>query len=251
MSLPSSIAPPSTVSSFDDDAWEDLLNFVEEKRVIPIIGPELATVQTDSGPQNLYAWLARSLAARLNQPEATSGAPLSLNDVIVRHLANRNSRRGSRKNIHAHYDLGNSFYRLWLDDSMSYSSAWFEGDRTGSARTVVVNEGFARLFQSNTGQGSPIGARVRRRAGLPGPETAQEPWYEIVGVARDIGLDPSGDAYEEGAFVYFAASPATVGRLVTLIRVRGNSGGFAARLPVMAARRSANSARRASRFSAT
>jgi len=52
----------------------------------------------------------------------------------VRHLANRNSRRGSRKNIHAHYDLGNSFYRLWLDDSMSYSSAWFEGDRTGSLR---------------------------------------------------------------------------------------------------------------------
>jgi cyclopropane-fatty-acyl-phospholipid synthase len=49
----------------------------------------------------------------------------------ARHLFNRNSRRGSRKNIHAHYDLGNDFYRLWLDPSMSYSSAWFEGDRTG------------------------------------------------------------------------------------------------------------------------
>ena len=110
-----------------------------------------------------------------------------------------------------------------------------ESDRTGSARTAVVNEGFARLFQRNTGQGSPIGARVRRRAGGPGPETVQEPWYEIVGVARDIGLDPSGDAYEEGAFVYFAASPATVGPPVTLIRVRGNAGGLAARLPVMAA----------------
>jgi putative ABC transport system permease protein len=110
-----------------------------------------------------------------------------------------------------------------------------EGDRTGSARTVVVNEGFARLFRRNTGQGSPIGARVRRRAGGPGPETAQEPWHEIVGVARDIGLDPSGNTYEEEAFVYFPASAATVGRLVTLIRVRGNAGGFAARLPVLAA----------------
>jgi putative ABC transport system permease protein len=110
-----------------------------------------------------------------------------------------------------------------------------EGDRTGSARTVVVNEGFARLFQRNTGQGSPIGARVRRRAEGPGHETAQEPWYEIVGVARDIGLDPSGDNYEEAAFVYFAASPATVARVVTLIRVRGNAGDLAARLPVMAA----------------
>jgi len=43
----------------------------------------------------------------------------------MRHLFNRNSKAGSRKNIHAHYDLGNEFYRLWLDDTMSYSSAWF------------------------------------------------------------------------------------------------------------------------------
>ena len=41
----------------------------------------------------------------------------------------RNSKSGSRKNIHAHYDLGNQFYRLWLDPTMNYSSAWFEGDR--------------------------------------------------------------------------------------------------------------------------
>ncbi len=46
----------------------------------------------------------------------------------VKHLFNRNSKRGSRKNIHAHYDLGNEFYRLWLDPTMNYSSAWFEGD---------------------------------------------------------------------------------------------------------------------------
>ena len=49
----------------------------------------------------------------------------------VRHLFNRNSRRGSKKNIHAHYDLGNAFYRLWLDPTMNYSSAWFEGDLSG------------------------------------------------------------------------------------------------------------------------
>lgn len=46
----------------------------------------------------------------------------------LRHLFNRNSRAGSRRNIHAHYDLGNAFYSLWLDPSMNYSSAWFEGD---------------------------------------------------------------------------------------------------------------------------
>ncbi len=36
----------------------------------------------------------------------------------LRHLLNRNTRAGSRRNIHAHYDLGNDFYRLWLDPSM-------------------------------------------------------------------------------------------------------------------------------------
>jgi cyclopropane-fatty-acyl-phospholipid synthase len=48
----------------------------------------------------------------------------------LKHLLNRNSRRGSARNIQAHYDLGNDFYRLWLDPTMSYSSAWFDGDRT-------------------------------------------------------------------------------------------------------------------------
>ena len=48
----------------------------------------------------------------------------------VKHWLNRNSRAGSKKNIHAHYDLGNEFYRLWLDPTMNYSSAWFEGERS-------------------------------------------------------------------------------------------------------------------------
>lgn len=49
------------------------------------------------------------------------------------HLLRPNSRAGSRRNIAEHYDLGNDFYRLWLDPSMSYSAAWFEGrDPTGA-----------------------------------------------------------------------------------------------------------------------
>jgi cyclopropane-fatty-acyl-phospholipid synthase len=42
------------------------------------------------------------------------------------HRSRRNSRRGSRRNIAFHYDMGNDFYRLWLDPSMTYSSALFE-----------------------------------------------------------------------------------------------------------------------------
>ncbi|MEZ5664361.1 MAG: cyclopropane-fatty-acyl-phospholipid synthase family protein [Burkholderiaceae bacterium] len=49
----------------------------------------------------------------------------------LRHLLRRNTRAGSRRNIHAHYDLGNDFYSLWLDPGMNYSSAWFQGNPDG------------------------------------------------------------------------------------------------------------------------
>ncbi|SON55632.1 Cyclopropane-fatty-acyl-phospholipid synthase [Hartmannibacter diazotrophicus] len=54
-----------------------------------------------------------------------SGLSISRFADRLRHLVNRNSRTGSRRNISFHYDLGNDFYRLWLDDSMTYSSALF------------------------------------------------------------------------------------------------------------------------------
>lgn len=45
----------------------------------------------------------------------------------LRHRLRSNSRFGSRRNIAAHYDLGNDFYRLWLDPDMTYSAALFDG----------------------------------------------------------------------------------------------------------------------------
>jgi cyclopropane-fatty-acyl-phospholipid synthase len=47
----------------------------------------------------------------------------------IRHWLNANTRRQARRNIVAHYDLGNDFYRLWLDPTMTYSAALFDGDR--------------------------------------------------------------------------------------------------------------------------
>ena len=76
--LPATVSPVSPVAVFDDDAWEDLLNYIEEKRVIPIVGPELTVVPTDAGAENLYTWLARALAARLGMPAAgKKRAPLA------------------------------------------------------------------------------------------------------------------------------------------------------------------------------
>jgi cyclopropane-fatty-acyl-phospholipid synthase len=44
---------------------------------------------------------------------------------LLSRSSNRNTLRGSRKNIHRHYDLGNDFYKLWLDERMVYTCAYF------------------------------------------------------------------------------------------------------------------------------
>jgi len=53
------------------------------------------------------------------------GAKLARMIERIRHWMNRNTRSGSERNISAHYDLGNEFYALWLDPSMTYSAARF------------------------------------------------------------------------------------------------------------------------------
>lgn len=69
-------------ATLNDDAWDDLLNFIEEKRVIPIIGPELLKVETESGPRLFYDWLADKLAAKLNVLTSELPQPYTLNDVV-------------------------------------------------------------------------------------------------------------------------------------------------------------------------
>ena len=56
----------------------------------------------------------------------------------VRHWLNANTKKRAKKNIEAHYDLGNNFYRLWLDRSMTYSSALFDGDRDQSLQDAQL-----------------------------------------------------------------------------------------------------------------
>jgi hypothetical protein len=86
------IPQPSHPQNLDDDAWDDLLNYIEERRVIPIVGPELLRVETDSGPRLLYEWLAEKLAARLSIDTDGLPQPLTLNDVVCCYLGERGRR---------------------------------------------------------------------------------------------------------------------------------------------------------------
>ena len=63
----------------------------------------------------------------------------------IAYLFQANTKSGSKRNIHAHYDLGNDFYKIWLDQSMTYSSAIFKSD-TDSLLNAQNNK-YDRILQ--------------------------------------------------------------------------------------------------------
>jgi len=146
--------------------------------------------------------------------------------------------------------VGPEFFEAF-DRPIVAGRAFNGSDWAPTARTAIVNEAFARAFSRETGRGSPIGTRIRyrfdvARGGRPVPSEADdsaepargvreaERAFEIVGVVRDVGLDPD-DSGDEMPFVFHAASAGTVSPLVMSVRVRGNPASLAARLPVIAA----------------
>lgn len=82
----------SPLATLDDDAWEDLLSFIEERRVIPIIGPELLKVETETGARLLYDWIAEKLAGKLNVNIDQLPQPYTLNDVVCWFLSSHGRR---------------------------------------------------------------------------------------------------------------------------------------------------------------
>jgi cyclopropane-fatty-acyl-phospholipid synthase len=108
----------------------------------------------------------------------------------LKHLFNRNSRQGSKKNIHAHYDLGNEFYRLWLDPTMNYSSAWFEGDHS-KPMPDAQHAKVRRALREAGSSGRPrAGDRLRLgRAGrMRGARVRREgDWRDAVQRAARVG----------------------------------------------------------------
>lgn len=58
----------------------------------------------------------------------TTGHPVVKKVMLFLHKLNANTKKGSKRNIQKHYDLGNDFYKLWLDPTMTYSSALFTNE---------------------------------------------------------------------------------------------------------------------------
>jgi cyclopropane-fatty-acyl-phospholipid synthase len=119
----------------------------------------------------------------------------------LRHLMRRNTRVNARRNIHAHYDLGNTFYRAWLDETMTYSSALFGAD---SSRTLEqaqlakyrrildrleVQKG-DRILEIGCGWGGFAEVAARERgATVHGVTLSQEQWSFCTQRMRQAGLE--------------------------------------------------------------
>ena len=87
------------------------------------------------------------LKNKKNFPTTVNGSRLSKLTNIIAHRGNKNTLDGSKRNISSHYDLGNEFYQLWLDESMSYSSACYEhpNESLASAQQNKINKVLAAV----------------------------------------------------------------------------------------------------------
>ena len=124
------------------------------------------------------------------------------------HWLRRNTRSGSRRNIHAHYDLGNDFYAAWLDPTMSYSSACFESENEslkvaqyrkieaiasrleGAKDVLEIGCGWGSLASTLAGQGGHVTAIslseeqlcwARERHGHTGVEFRKQDYRDVEG----------------------------------------------------------------------
>ena len=77
---------------------------------------------------NLTAFLALCALNQRALEKVFYGKPLVALFFRIKHMLRGNTRSGSKKNISAHYDLSNDFYQLWLDRTMTYSAAVFDGN---------------------------------------------------------------------------------------------------------------------------
>jgi cyclopropane-fatty-acyl-phospholipid synthase len=93
---------------------------------------------------NLEALISLAIQNENALKDYVFGSYMSRMTEMVGYFFRRNSVNGSRKNIHAHYDLGNEFYKLWLDPTMTYSSALYQ---TGDEDLVTAqNQKYDRML---------------------------------------------------------------------------------------------------------
>ena len=113
--------------------------------------------------------------------KAVYGRWWALISARLRHLLNANTRAGSRRNIMAHYDLGNDFYRQWLDPTMSYSSALYSSTAPRSLAAAQLAK-YRRILQRIDAQPGQRVLEIGCGWGAFAETAAREAGLEVVGL---------------------------------------------------------------------
>jgi len=117
------------------------------------IGFAQAWIDGDCSSPDLTALIRLAARNLYGLSSAAKGSPFSRLACRLQHLLNDNTRRGSARNIIAHYDLGNDFFRLWLDEGMVYSSGlWDSSTPTLEAAQSRKIERVLELLNLNGGE---------------------------------------------------------------------------------------------------
>jgi len=137
-------------ATLDVGAWSMFDSVVERGDV----GFAEAWIAGDWHSPDLTALLTLLANNRESLAQAVYGQWWGLLSARLRHWFNANTRAGSRRNIMAHYDLGNDFYRQWLDPTMSYSSALYSSDapRSMAAAQLAKYRRILSRLDSRPGQ---------------------------------------------------------------------------------------------------
>ena len=129
--------------------WE-LLDLVMQKGDIGFGESYIKEIFTTTNIENLLLFIC------INQKDIE---PLFHSNILysalfgIKNLFRKNTLKGSKKNIEFHYDLGNDFYSLWLDETMSYSSGIF--DENDCLNKSQINK-YQRILNQINGQGERI-----------------------------------------------------------------------------------------------
>ena len=149
ISLPNGVVREFGVSTDALHADIQVLDWSVFKQVLSHgdIGFAESYIRGDWNTSNLKAILELAIRNRTILEKAIYGSWYGSLIYRFKHWLRDNSKSGSRKNIHAHYDLGNTFYTLWLDPTMNYSSAWFNLD-DGQSLAQAQRAKIARILNS-------------------------------------------------------------------------------------------------------
>lgn len=132
------------------------------------------------------------------------------------YLTKRNTLKGSRRNIQAHYDLGNNFYQLWLDPSMTYSAAIFKSEQEDITTAQYqkydrlldkIKEPSAKILEVGCGWGGFAERAVARNHTIKGITLSQEQasyaQKRLENTKAEIALEDY--RYQQGSYDYIVS----------------------------------------------